>query len=297
MATTPTTPSQAVRYYYRGEKEINEVCELKSMHFNLNEETGVAICTMNAPAKLNSLSRNMIFEMLLIIEHCKRDSKVKALVWTGAGKAFSSGADFVDQKLHHDEEIANGYEKFGKAYMKSGGSVDMALKCIVVLMLELYKPSVCAVNGLCVGGTANFVLLLHDFVICAEEAKFRYPFTDLGLTPEVGSTFILPATAGMQTAKKWLMLGEWFTGQEAKDAGLALDVTKLDDLMPKALTLAEKLAAKSETIGLQKRVIHQNSYGRYVEAMDNENRTIAEASSSPAFFKAMASFSKKHSKL
>lgn len=298
MTWVPTTPSQPIRTYYRGDREVEEECHLSSLHYSLGEK-GVATITMNRPDKLNSLSRNMIFEHYLVIEHCKRDANVKALLWTGAGKAFSSGADFMDQSLAHDEDICIGYENFGKGYMKTEASRapnDMALKGLVLIMLSLEKPSVCAVNGLAVGGTVNTALLLHDFVIASEEAKFRYPFTSLGLTPEVSSSSILPAIVGMPTAKKWIMLGDWFSAQEAKDAGLILSVEPADQMMPKARSLAERLAENSGTIGLQKRAMHGNCYFRISEAMDHENIVIGEAANSPDFFKAMAGFSKKFSK-
>lgn len=299
MAYTPTGPSQPIRYYYRGDKEVDEECQLKAIHYQLDDK-GVAHITFNTPQKLNSLSRCMIFEYFLCIEHTRRDPQVKCLLWTGAGRAFSAGADFVDQQLKHDEEIAEGYEKFGRGLMKTPGAEkpfgDMALKGLVLAMMGLEKPSVCAVNGVSVGGSANFALLLHDFVLGAESAKFRYPFTSLGLTPEVASSFALPALVGMPTAKKWIMLGDWFTAQEAKDAGLLLSVEPDAELVPKALALAERLAASSETIGLQKRVLHANTFTRLTEAMDLENRTISVAASSPAFANAMKSFSKKHSK-
>eukprot|EP00928_Gymnodinium_smaydae_P057276 TRINITY_DN40541_c0_g1_i1.p1 TRINITY_DN40541_c0_g1~~TRINITY_DN40541_c0_g1_i1.p1 ORF type:complete len:318 (+),score=87.34 TRINITY_DN40541_c0_g1_i1:49-954(+) len=298
MAAVPSTPSANIRYYYRGDKEVDEECQLKSLHFHLDEQ-GVATITMIETKKLNSWSGNMLFEYFLVIEHAKRDPKVKALLWTGAGRAFSSGADFVDVKVRHDAEIVEGYEKNGKGKMVTPGTpmpVDLALKGLVLNMLGLEKPSVCAVNGMAIGGAANFSLLLHDFVLCDTEAKFRYPFTSLGLTPEVASSFVLPAIVGMPTAKKWIMLGDWFSGQEAKDAGLVYSVESQADLVPKALELARRLAASSETIGFQKRALHGNAWHRMVEAMDSENTVITNAAQSPAFAKAMASFSKKHGK-
>jgi len=298
MAWTPNTPSQPIKSYYRGDREVDEQCQLSSLHFDLDSK-GVATITMNRPDKLNPLSRNMIFEHYLVIEHCKRDPDVKALLWTGAGRAFSSGADFIDQSLAHDEDICAGYEKFGKGYMqteRSRAPNDMALKGLVLAMLSLEKPSVCAVNGIAVGGTVNMALLLHDFVIASEEAKFKYPFTSLGLTPEVSSSSILPALVGMPTAKKWIMLGEWFSAHEAKEAGLILSVEPAAQMMTKARSLSERLAQNSATIGLQKRAMHGNCYSRISEAMDHENIVIGEAANSPEFFQAMAGFNKKFSK-
>merc|ERR1712039_96045 len=115
-------------------------------------------------------------------------------------------------------------------------------------------------------------------------------------TPEVSSSFVLPGVVGMPTAKKWIMLGDWFTAQETQDAGLMLSVEPVAELKGKALTLAQKLAENSETIGLQKRAMHGNTYFRMIEAMDHENRTICAATKAPAFANAMAGFAKKHTK-
>lgn len=280
-----------IKIYYRGDKEVEETYILKAVTYEVSAN-GVALATFCKPKKLNALTQTLILEICMIIEHAKRDPQCKILVWTGQGRAFSSGASFgAASKV--DKEIIEGYSKHGKGPFPG----DLALKSMVMSMLQFPKISICAVNGLAVGGSANFALAgLHDLVYASESAKFQYPFVSLGITPEVFSSYFLPRAMGMVTAKEIFFTGRWFYPDEAKKCGLINEVTSDQELMKKVMDKANELASLSQTsLQLTKRVINSHILEpkNANEVMDEENRTIAYAMKQPDFMKAVAAFMKK----
>ena len=156
---------------------------------------------------------------------------------------------------------------------------DIALKCLTLRFWDFKKPSIVAVNGLAVGGAANFALAnFHDLVLASSAARFKYPFADLGLTPELGSSYMMPMLTGMTNAKKMMMIGDWFSAEEAKAMGLVLEVTQPEDLVPRAIEMATTLAKKNpDALRLSKQVMNGHLRREMDRVMDTENATIKEA--------------------
>jgi len=271
---------------YWGEPEQVIDYDLVSIHYNLDPSTGVAVCTLNEPQRLNALTLNQMWEFILILQHAKRDDAVKVLVWTGHGRAFSSGAD-LSGKAPPPGLKKEAMEWFAKTKgIHPGTSVpgyaDPALKCVTLEFWDFPKPSICAVNGLAVGGAVNVALAnYHDLVISSTEGRFQYPFANLGVTPELGSSRMIPMLVGMTRAKNMMMVGEWFSAQEAKDLGLLLEVTEPDKLMPRAMELATGLAKKSpDALRLSKQLMNSHLRKSLEEVMDEENRYMGLATES-----------------
>merc|ERR1719436_1952729 len=104
---------------------------------------------------------------------------------------------------------------------------DFVLKNQTMAFWDFPKPSICAVNGLAVGGAANIALAnFHDLVICSSNARFMYPFPKLGFTPELGSSFMLPHVVGMSKAKEMFFLSEWISASQAKELNLVNQVVE-----------------------------------------------------------------------
>lgn len=275
----PLPNNGTIKVYYGDGKVLDY--DLVSIHYRLLD-TGVAVCTLNEPQRLNSLTANQTWEYFLILQHAERDDAVKVLLWTGHGRAFSSGADLtgaappptLDQEAM-DWFIANG---FSPAF-STPTNPDIALKSLTLKFWDFPKPSVVAVNGLSVGGAANICLANYqDIVLASTEARFRYPFADINLTPELGSSFMMPMAVGMTRAKKMMMMAEWMSAAEAKEMGLVLEVLPPEKLMPRALEMAEVLAKKNpNTLRLIKRLMNHHVRKHIDEVMDEENRTIMEA--------------------
>lgn len=279
MAKTPLLDNGAIRVHY-GEGRVLDY-ELASIHYRLHD-SGVGVCTLNEPQRLNALTRNQIWEYMLILQHAERDDRVKVLLWTGHGRAFSSGADLRGEapKPALKKEAMDWFIEQG---FTPGVTVparpDIALKCLTLRFWDFPKPMVVAVNGLAVGGAANIALANYqDIVLASTEARFMFPFANIGLTPELGSSYMMPMLVGMTRAKKMMMTGEWLSAEEAKSMGLVLEVLPPERLMARAMEVAEGLAAKKpSTLRLIKRVLNRHARRQLEEVLDEENRTINEA--------------------
>jgi len=276
--------------------------ELQAIHFSLDEGTGVATCTLNQPQLLNALTANQQWEFMLILRHAMVNDAVRALLWTGRGRAFNSGADFsgkaggpaLPQNVM-DWFIKQGYSPG----FSSPEAPDTALKCLTLAFWDFAKPSVIAINGLAVGGGANIALAnYHDIVLASSNAWFKYPFPDLGLTPELGSSYLMPYMVGMTRTKKLMMVGEKFTAEEAKEMGLVLEVHSPENLMVRAREYAEKLAAKDQKALMSNKMLINSHMRKDMDAvMDAENVAINGAVADLVKKMAKAKAAKSKSKL
>ena len=166
-----------------------EAYELHAFTYEVDADTGVAVATLSNPEKLNCISVNQHWEFFAVLEHAARDEDARAVVWIGEGRAFNAGADLGGARTTHiPDHLCDAMRARGMA-----PGTDMVLKNLTLAFWDFPKPSVCAVNGLAVGGGANIALAnYHDLVVCSEEARFKYPFAKLGLTPELGSSLAPP---------------------------------------------------------------------------------------------------------
>ena len=239
----------------------------------------------------NTLSRCLSFSPILVphtqhlkqLRHIERDDRVNIVVWTGHGRAFSSGADLSGRAPPPSlpQEVMDWFveNRFFSPGHTDPDRPDMALKCLTLAFWDFTKISIVAVNGLAVGGAANIALAnYHDFVLASTEARFMYPFSKIGLTPELGSSYILPRVAGMCMAKNVLLKGDWFSATEAKEMGLVTKVFEPAMLVPGALELAHELSKKNQAaLRLGKRVINSHLRKEMGSVMDIENKTINDA--------------------
>lgn len=258
---------------------------------------GVLIATINNPTKLNSFDGVAVAEFFFIIEYADREPSVKVLVWTGAGRAFSAGANFASlmvPKSHPLTASIQAYSKAGKGLLRFP---DVAMKSWLFRMLSCNKISICAVNGIAIGGGANFALLMHDFVFAADgEARFKYPFAELGIPPEMGSSFLFPR----QFAKRYIMTGDWFDGRDAERAGLIMKVVSPENLMKEAVSYATRLATDESLQGMQmsKRIINDRILDQLnlFKVCDIENETIDKALQSDYTKRSIQKFIMKHAR-
>jgi enoyl-CoA hydratase/carnithine racemase len=268
----------------------------KLLNFKLElHSNGVLVATMNNPTKLNSLDGVAVAEFFFIIEYADRETSVKVVIWTGAGRAFSAGANFANlavPKSHPLFPTIQAYSKAGKGLLRFP---DIAMKSWLYRMLRFNKISVCAVNGIAIGGGANFALLMHDFVFAADqEARFRYPFSELGICPEMGSSFLFPR----HFAKQYVMTGDWFDGKEAQRAGLVYKVVPKDTLAREVFDFASKLAGSESLEGMQmgKRILNDRVIDQldHYRVCDIENETIDTALKTEYTQKSIQKFIMKH---
>lgn len=170
-------------------------------------EKGVCRIVLNRPDKLNALNREMGFELRDRVEKLRNDSSCRAVVVTGAGRAFSAGGDLDMLKSFRAlscDEATQVMEEFYRLFL---------------CLREIPVPVIAAVNGHAIGAGAC-VALAADLRITTTRAKFAFNFVKLGLHPGCGSTFYLPHIVGRATARELLMTGKTITGAEAQAIGL-----------------------------------------------------------------------------
>jgi len=238
-----------VLVYYGEHEEKGEPYALRSIAWRLIEGANIGIAAYNVPKTLNALTPNQVMESYLVLEHAKRDPRVKALVWTATGsRAFNAGAALKgDMSIHVPKEIMHAYSQRGLAPVKG----DWVQAPLTKAFWDFPKPLIMAVNGLAVGGGMNIALAnCGDMVVCSRKARFTYPFAKLGVTPEFGSSMMLPLLVGMPKAKELVMTGDWLSAEEAHRLGLVNEICELEEVLPKALALAAKTASFN-TQGMQ----------------------------------------------
>ena len=195
----------------------------------LARDNGLATITLNAPDRLNAVSRKMIAEIKLCWEELAADSAVRAVLLTGAGRGFCAGADLADP----DREAS--------AAADSGAALDKFFNPVIRAMRALPKPIVSAVNGVAAGVGMSFALA-SDIAIAGKSASFLQAFARIGLLPDGGSTWFLPRLVGDQRARALAMLAPQIPAEQAKQWGLIWDVVEDAELLPTATEIARKLA-------------------------------------------------------
>jgi enoyl-CoA hydratase/carnithine racemase len=196
----------------------------------LTQDTGrVRTVTMNRPDKLNAFNRGMMEALDKALRDAAEDDGVHVVVITGAGRAFSAGADLSDM-------AAPKRDASGQA-----SQAEDPFDRLQAIAEAFPKPLIGAVNGLGVG--IGFTMLGYfDFCFVGESARLRTPFSQLGLSPEASSSYLFPLRMGWAAASRALMLGDWFNAKDAVDCGIAQEVVPDDRLMETTLAFAARLA-------------------------------------------------------
>jgi len=192
----------------------------------ITERTGSVLrVTVNRPAKKNAMTSAMYNALADAFDEAAKDDDIHVVIWDAAGDSFSAGNDIEDFLKNPPGPGESPQARLGEA------------------LLNLDKPVVAAVKGMAIGGGTT--LLTHcDFVYAGESSKFKLPFVDLGLVPEFGSSWSLPARSGYLRAAELFMLGQPFKAEVAAEIGLVTRVVPDAELAATATETAEKLAAK-----------------------------------------------------
>jgi enoyl-CoA hydratase/carnithine racemase len=225
--------------------------------------------------KKNAITDEMYPMLGAALAAAEADPQVRAVLLHGSAECFTAGNDVGD---------------FLSKPRKPGSTPARALFDVLP---HMKKPVVAAVGGPAVGiGTT---LLLHcDLVYAAPNARFQLPFVPLGIVPEFGSTFLLPLIAGYQRAAELLLLGQPFSAEKAREAGIVTDVVPQEKLLEHALQVALALAAlPPESIRLTKRLMKARHGEALGAAIDEETRIFTERLSSADAKEALTAFLEK----
>lgn len=225
---------------------------------------GILTLTLNRPEQMNSFTVEMAGELEAAFNRASADDSVRAIVVTGAGKAFCAGMDLtrpgnvfgldetqrptlqdMNQRLH-DPAIQNGVRD-------TGGRVTLAI-------FNCAKPVIGAINGAAVGIGATMTLAM-DFRLASEKARIGFVFGKIGITPEACSTWFLPRIVGIQQALEWCYSADIIDAEEARRGGLVKAVLPPDQLLPEAYKLARKFIdnRSAVAIALTRQMMYRNS--------------------------------------
>jgi 2-(1,2-epoxy-1,2-dihydrophenyl)acetyl-CoA isomerase len=246
-------------------------------------EDSVAEITLNRPDRLNAWTEQLGNELRqAILEDCAGDS-VRSVLITGAGRGFSSGAD-VKEML---EQGSRGERPdVGKMLRERYHPIIKGIR-------ELPKPVVAAVNGPAVGIGCSLALAC-DLIWAAESAIFGLAFVNIGLAPDGGSTFLVPAAVGKAHALEMALLGEPVSAQQAYDWGLINRVVPDAALMDEATGLARRLAAgPTRSYANSKRMLNNSLMKIMDEQLDLEADVQGEMARSTDFLEGISAFVEK----
>lgn len=229
------------------------------------QSDGVLTLTLNRPDVLNSCNAAMVAELRGAFADAAGDDAVRAVLLTGAGRAFCAGQDLA-------EAVPPGAE-----VLPDIGDIVAGYNVLILAMRALEKPVVCAVNGVAAGAGAN-IALACDLVIAAENASFLQAFAKIGLIPDNGGTFFLPRLVGMAQATRLTMLAEKVTAAEALQLGMIYRVVPQAELMTAAGDLARHLATQpTRALGLIKRALNASLTNALDAQLDVEMTLQREA--------------------
>jgi 2-(1,2-epoxy-1,2-dihydrophenyl)acetyl-CoA isomerase len=220
----------------------------------------IGVVTLNQPESLNALNVKMGSEFQSAVSELI-DSGVRAVVLTGAGRAFCAGGNLREMQAIAQEE--------GRAEAFFDEPLRMINKCIL-LIRQTPLPFIAAVNGPATGGGCNLALAC-DFVLAAEGARFNQAFIKIGLTPDCGGTFILPRLIGWRRATELLMTGEIVDAKRALDMGMVNAVVPDGELMDQAMRLAARLAqGPTAALGRVKELLEASATRDYAAQLELE---------------------------
>jgi enoyl-CoA hydratase/carnithine racemase len=223
--------------------------------------------------KKNAITVEMYAQLGAALGAAEKDAQVRAVLLHGAPDCFTAGNDVAD-------------------FLNAPRNPPPA-RALFDTLPHMAKPVVAAVGGPAVGiGTT---MLLHcDLVYAAPNARFQLPFVPLGIVPEFGSTFLLPALAGYQRAAELLLLGQPFDAQKAYEAGIVTQVLPQENVLLHAEKIASALAAlPPESIRLTKRLMKSRYANTLAAAIDEETRVFTERLASPEAKEALSAFLEK----
>ena len=225
---------------------------------------GVATLTLDRPDRLNAFDLTMADELEQVFREEARSDDVRAVVVTGAGRAFCAGMDLAadGNVFGLDEDLRPTVEQFRAAYDEppyadgvrdTGGKVTLAIHA-------LPKPVIAAINGPAVGIGATMTLAM-DIRLASTRARIGFVFGRLGIVPEAASSWFLPRIVGIQQALEWVYSAEVLDAETALAGRLVRSLHEPEDLVPAAQALARSFVVDRSPValGLAKRLLYRNS--------------------------------------
>ncbi len=236
---------------------------------------GIAELTLNRPDRMNAFTPQMGAELVRLFRTLDEDDAVRAIVVSGAGRAFCAGADLGGGEQTFKGAAAQGPEE------KPADAVDEVLppeaRARNIRPWNIRKPIIAAINGHAVG-VGLTLALQWDMRIVAEDAKLSFAFVQRGIVTELASTYILPRLVGIARASDLLLTGRTFLGREAAELGVANEALPSADVLPRAREIAHYIATRCApaSVALTKQLIWDHlGYDDPYAASEREARGLA----------------------
>jgi 2-(1,2-epoxy-1,2-dihydrophenyl)acetyl-CoA isomerase len=235
----------------------------------IDRERGVATLTLNRPGVANAIDISLARSLMEASIVCEEDDSIRCVVITGAGRFFCAGGDI------------GGFAAAGDAIPLLLKEITAYLHMAIARLARMPKPLITAINGP-VAGAGLSLAILGDIALAARSAHFTPAYTAIGLSPDGGSTWLLPRLVGLRRAQELILTNKRVGAEEAAALGLVTRVVEDDALASEAAALADQLAA-SATFALGKtRHLLLSSFNSSIEAqMEAEACAIADASRTP----------------
>jgi 2-(1,2-epoxy-1,2-dihydrophenyl)acetyl-CoA isomerase len=226
-------------------------------HVIFEKKGKVAIITLNMPNKMNSFEKPLRDDFKAALEKFRDDKESSVAIITGEGKAFCAGGSLEELK----EGNLNALK--GVSYMKIHNE-------LILLLNRIGKPIIAAVNGVAVG--AGFSLALAcDIILASTNARFGQVFANVGLVPDMGSTYFLPRAVGMHRAKELIFTAKLIKAEEAQNLGIVNYVVGAEELMALSLELATKIAdGPGFAFALGKEILSKSLESNLEDMLDKE---------------------------
>jgi 2-(1,2-epoxy-1,2-dihydrophenyl)acetyl-CoA isomerase len=251
---------------------------------NVYREDGAATVELNRPQALNAWNAQLGADLLAALTELAQDDAVRAVTITGAGRAFSSGADLKD--MSGGELTPDGRPDVYKTLTERYHPIMHAIR-------EMGKPVLASVNGPAVGIGCSLALCC-DLIVASESAYFLLAFVNIGLVPDGGSSLFVPSRVGMARASELMMLGERLPAPQALDWGLINRIFPDGELAAESAALAARLAAgPTSSYAGSKRQLNNWLYTRMAEQLELEAQIQQEMAGSDDFVEGATAFIQK----
>ncbi len=213
----------------------------------LDVADGVATITLNRPDKMNAFTGQMMSDLIAAFDATDADDSVRAVIVTGAGKAFCAGADLSQGDKTFDYESRDDRPERGDKgsleYLRDGGGR------VTLRIYESLKPVIGAINGAAVGVGATMQLPM-DIRLASTAARFGFVFARRGIVPEACSSWFLPRLVGVSQALEWCYSGRVFDAEEALKGGLVRSLHVPEELLPAAHAIAREIADNASPVSI-----------------------------------------------
>jgi 2-(1,2-epoxy-1,2-dihydrophenyl)acetyl-CoA isomerase len=239
--------------------------------------TGVAVLTLNHPETVNAASPAMMRGCLEAMDAIEADASLRALVLTGEGRGFCSGANLTEPPPEGTD---------------AGDMLERTYHPFLRRLHDTKLPIVTAMNGPA-AGVGMSLALMGDLVIAARSAFFALGFTRLGLVPDGGATWLLPRLIGLARARELALLGERLSAEKALSWGLIHRTVDDETVLDEALVLANRLSRGPKALALTRKLFWESSQHSFEEQLKREQAAQSVAGATTDFREGLAAFFEK----